>query len=35
MVKKTFRRVVSDKPIWFAHSVCGEGNNHIGIGDEV
>jgi len=35
VVKKTFRRVVSDKPIWFAHSVCGEGNNHIGIGDEV
>ena len=35
MVKKTFRRVVTDKPIWFAHSVCGEGNNHIGIGEEV
>ena len=32
---KTFRRVVSDKPIWYAHSVCGEGNAHVGIGKEV
>jgi len=35
VVNKTFRRVVSDKPIWFGHSVCGEGNAHVGIGNEV
>ena len=35
LVKKTYRRFVSDKPIWFNHSVCGEGNEHIGIGSEV
>ena len=27
LVKKTYRRFVSDKPIWFNHSVCGEGND--------
>jgi hypothetical protein len=26
---------VSDKPIWFGHSACGEGNAHVGIGKEV
>jgi hypothetical protein len=26
--------VKSDKPIWFPHMVCGEGNNHVGIGNE-
>jgi hypothetical protein len=34
-VAKTFRRVVSNEPIWFGHSVCGEGNGHVGIGKEV
>ena len=32
LVKKTYRRFVSDKPVWFNHSVCGEGNMHVGIG---
>jgi hypothetical protein len=35
VVTKTYRRRVSDKPIWFGHSVCGEGNVHVGIGKEV
>jgi hypothetical protein len=35
VVNKTFRRTVSDKPIWYGHSVCGEGNVHVGIGKEV
>jgi hypothetical protein len=35
LVKKTYRRVAGDKPIWFGHSVCGEGNVHVGIGNEV
>jgi hypothetical protein len=35
LVKKTYRRVANDKPIWFGHSVCGEGNVHVGIGKEV
>jgi hypothetical protein len=35
LVKKTYRRVVSDKPIWVDHQVCGEGNAHVGIGGEV
>src|SRR4051794_39630909 len=26
VVDKTFQRVVSDKPIWFGHGVCREGN---------
>jgi hypothetical protein len=34
-VNKVFRRFVSDKPIWFAHSICGETNAHVGIGTEV
>jgi hypothetical protein len=34
-VSKVLRRVVSDKPIWFGHSVCGEGNAHVAIGKEV
>jgi hypothetical protein len=34
-VKKTYRRFVSDTPVWFNHSVCGEGNMHVGIGTEV
>jgi hypothetical protein len=35
VVHKTYRRTVSDKPIWFGHQVCGEGNVHVGIGKEV
>jgi hypothetical protein len=35
VVNKDYRRVVSDKPIWFDHQVCGEGNVHVGIGKEV
>ena len=34
-VTETFRRVVSDKPLWFDHEVCGEGNAHVGIGKEI
>jgi hypothetical protein len=35
LVKKTYRRAASEKPAWFGHSVCGEGNVHVGIGKEV
>jgi hypothetical protein len=35
VVEKIFQRVASDKPIWFGHQVCGEGNEHVGIGNEV
>ena len=35
VVNKTYRRVATDKPIWFGHQVCGEGNVHVGIGKEV
>ena len=35
MVGKTFRRTKSNKPIWFAQSVCGEGNVHVKIGQQV
>jgi hypothetical protein len=35
VVTQTYRRIVSDKPLWFGHSVCGEGNAHVGIGGEV
>jgi hypothetical protein len=34
-VRKLFRRFVSNQPVWFKHSVCGEGNVHVGIGKEV
>jgi hypothetical protein len=34
VVNKTYRRTVTDKPIWFGHGVCGEGNNHVAIGTE-
>jgi hypothetical protein len=34
VVKQTYRRMVSDKPLWQPHEVCGEGNNHVGIGKE-
>jgi hypothetical protein len=35
VVEKSFRRIASDKPLWFGHNVCGEGNAHVGIGKEV
>jgi hypothetical protein len=35
VVNKVYRRVVTNKPIWWDHSVCGEGNAHVGIGKEV
>jgi hypothetical protein len=35
VVNKTYRRAASDKPLWFGHAVCGEGNVHVGIGKEV
>jgi hypothetical protein len=34
LVNQIYRRAVSEKPIWFPHEVCGEGNNHVGIGKE-
>jgi hypothetical protein len=34
VVNQAYRRVVNDTPIWFPHMVCGEGNNHVGIGKE-
>ena len=34
VVNQSYRRVVSDRPIWFPHMVCGEGNNHVSIGKE-
>ena len=34
VVNKIYQRFVSDKPIWFGHGVCGEGNNHVAIGNE-
>ena len=35
VVTKTYRRVASEKPIWFGHQVCAEGNAHVSIGKEV
>jgi hypothetical protein len=35
VVSKTYRRAATDKPIWWDHMVCGEGNAHVGIGKEV
>jgi len=34
VVNQSYRRVVSDKPIWFPHMICGEGNNHLSVGKE-
>jgi len=34
VVEQSYRRIVSDKPQWFAHDTCGEGNNHVIIGKE-
>jgi hypothetical protein len=35
VVNQVYRRIASDKPLWFGHSVCGEDNAHVGIGKEV
>jgi hypothetical protein len=35
VVNKSYRRVVTDKPIWWDHAVCGEDNAHVGIGKQV
>ena len=34
VVNKIYQRGVTAKPIWFGHQVCGEGNNHVAIGQE-
>jgi len=34
VVKKTYRRVATDKPIWWREDVCAENNVHVGIGKE-
>jgi hypothetical protein len=34
VVNQVYKRKVSDKPLWLNHEVCGEGNNHVGIGKE-
>jgi len=34
VVHQVYKRKVSDKPLWLNHEVCGEGNNHVGIGKE-
>jgi hypothetical protein len=34
VVKKSYRRVVTDKPIWWREDICVEGNNHVRIGGE-
>jgi hypothetical protein len=34
-VTKAFRRLKSDKPLWPAQGVCGEGNLHVDIGNQV
>jgi len=34
VVNQGYRRVMSDKPQWFPHQNCGEGNNHVSIGKE-
>jgi hypothetical protein len=33
-VLRFYRRVVTDKPIWWREDVCAEANNHVGIGNE-
>lgn len=34
IVHQTYRRTVSDQPLWFTQQNCGEGNNHVSIGKE-
>jgi hypothetical protein len=33
-VGKVYQRIKSNKPQWFGHASCGEGNNHVAIGNE-
>ena len=35
LVHKSYRRTVSDKPVWAGHAICGESNAHVGIGGQV
>ena len=35
VVNKVFGRPAAPKQIWWPHEVCGEGNVHVGIGNEV
>ncbi len=35
LVHKSYRRTVSDKPVWTGHAICGETNAHVGIGGQV
>ena len=34
IVTKIYRRLVTDKPIWWREDICAEGNNHVRIGAE-
>ena len=34
VVMKNYRRVATDKPIWWREDICAEGNNHVQIGGE-
>jgi hypothetical protein len=34
VVTKSYRRLVTDKPVWWREDVCAEGNNHVQIGGE-
>jgi len=34
VVTKSYRRLVTDKPIWWREDVCAEGNNHVRLGEE-
>jgi hypothetical protein len=34
-ITKTYRRVASKGPIWWAESICAENNPHVRVGDEV
>jgi hypothetical protein len=34
VVDKTYRRIITDKPIWWREDICPEHNVHVGIGKE-
>ncbi len=34
VVTKTYRRLVTDKPVWWREDICAEGNNHVRLGEE-
>jgi hypothetical protein len=34
VVDKTYRRIITDKPIWWREDICPENNVHVGIGKE-